>query len=35
MYNKEFLKFEKLKSELDMVKNLCAQQYFSVEKCKG
>ena len=35
MYNKEFLKYEKLKSELDMIKNLCANQYFSVEKCKG
>lgn len=35
MYNKEFLKYEKLKGELEMLKNLCANQYFAVEKCKG
>ena len=35
MYIKEFIKYEKLKSELDMIKNICANQYFSVEKYKG
>lgn len=33
MYNKEFFKFEKLKSELELIKCLCPDQYFSVEKC--
>lgn len=33
MYNKEFLRFEKLKGELEMVKNLCANQYFAFDKC--
>ncbi len=35
MYNKEFLKFERLKSELESIKNLCADQYFAVNKCPG
>jgi len=33
MYNKEFLKYERLKSELESIKNLCADQYFAVNKC--
>lgn len=35
MYNKEFLKFEKLKSELQEIKSYCGQQYFALEKCPG
>lgn len=34
MYNKEFLKYEKLKNELEIIKGLCADQYFAVSKCQ-
>ena len=33
MYNKEFLKYERLKNELENIKTLCADQYFAVNKC--
>lgn len=33
MYNKEFMKFERLKMELENIKNLCSEQYFAVNKC--
>ena len=35
MYNKEFLKFEKLKGELQSIRGYCGHQYFAVEKCPG
>ena len=35
MYNKEFLKYERLKNELEGIKGLCADQYFAVSKCAG
>ena len=35
MYNKQFLKYERLKSELDLIKNLCPEQYFAVTKCSN
>ncbi len=35
MYNKEFLKYERLKNELEVIKNFCADQYFAVSKCQG
>lgn len=33
MYNKDFIKYEKLKQELNRIQGLCPQQYFAVEKC--
>lgn len=35
MYNKDFIKHEKLKGELIRIQGLCAQQYFAVDKCPG
>jgi hypothetical protein len=35
MYNKEFLKYERLKTELETIKNFCSEQYFAVAKCSG
>ena len=34
MFNKDFLKYEKLKGELQWIERLCPQQYFAVEKCE-
>lgn len=33
MYNKDFIKYEKLKAELQGIQNLCPNQYFTTEKC--
>lgn len=33
MLNKDFLKFEKLKQELNRIYGLCPEQYFAVNKC--
>lgn len=33
MYNKDFIKYEKLKAELAHLQNLCPSQYFAVKKC--
>ena len=35
MYNKDFIRFEKLKQELNRLQTLCPNQYFAVEKCSA
>lgn len=33
MYNKDFIKYEKLKQELNLIQQMCPNQYFAVDKC--
>lgn len=33
--NQDFVKYEKLKHELNMIQQLCPRQYFAVNKCDG
>lgn len=35
MFNKDFMKYERLKQELFRIQGYCPQQYFAVQKCPG
>lgn len=35
MYNRDFIKNERLKADLAALKDYCPQQYFAVEKCQA